>query len=484
MKKFVSVLLALAMTLALSVSALAASGTNDNSGTITIDNAVVGKTYTIYEILKLESYNNDATPKAYSYKATAAWESFINSNEIKGVYVEVDGQGYVTWKDGASAAGFAEKAKAFAATLTENQGTTKATSSEVKFENLNLGYYLVVSDLGALCSLDTTEPNVTIKEKNGAPTVDKEVQEGENWGKTNDANIGDTVNFETTINVIDGQPKNYVLHDKMSDGLTFNGTVEVKVGSKTLAAGTDYTLVTSGLTDKCTFEIRFADGTLVANDVVKVTYSAILNEKAVIAGVGNPNETQLTYGNNGSTAWDKTTTYTWQVNVLKYTLVKGENDEVAKEVNLAGAKFTLSKSDKGENPIALISEGNNVYRVAKTGETNTVTEITTDSTGEFTIKGLDSDTYYLTETVAPAGYNVLKTPVKVEIKRGADGTTAMVEYTYGDVTSTGTVKVLNQTGTELPSTGGMGTTIFYVLGGVLMAGAFVLLVVRKRMRTE
>ena len=88
------------MTLALSVSALAANGYNDNSGTITIDNAVVGKTYTIYEILKLESYNNDATPKAYSYKATAAWESFINSNEIKGVYVEVDGQGYVTWKDG------------------------------------------------------------------------------------------------------------------------------------------------------------------------------------------------------------------------------------------------------------------------------------------------------------------------------------------------------------------------------------------------
>ena len=475
MKKFVSVLLALAMTLALSVSALAANGYNDNSGTITIDNAVVGKTYTIYEILKLESYNNDATPKAYSYKATAAWESFINSNEIKGVYVEVDGQGYVTWKDGASAAGFAEKAKAFAATLTENQGTTKATSSEVKFENLNLGYYLVVSDLGALCSLDTTEPNVTIKEKNGAPTVDKEVQEGENWGKTNDANIGDTVNFETTINVIDGQPKNYVLHDKMSDGLTFNGTVEVKVGSKTLAAGTDYTLVTSGLTDKCTFEIRFADGTLVANDVVKVTYSAILNEKAVIAGAGNPNETQLTYGNNGSTAWDKTTTYTWQVNVLKYTMVKGDDGTESKKV-LSGAVFTLSKNDKGENPIALISEGNNVYRVAKAGETNTVTEITTDSTGKFTIKGLDSDTYYLTEKTAPAGYNTLKEAVKIVIDK--DG-----KVTYNG-TVVDTVEVLNQTGTELPSTGGMGTTIFYVLGGVLMAGAFVLLVVRKRMRTE
>lgn len=479
MKKFVSVLLALAMTLALSVSALAV----DTNGSIKVDNAVDGKTYTIYRIFDLNDHNSDYT--AINYKVSTKWADFFKTG-AKGLdYVTIDELGYVTWKTGASAADFAKEAIAFAkANNIVADGNATAANGTVEFKDLPLGYYLVQSDLGALCSLDTTMPDVTIKEKNGAPTVDKKVQEGENWGKTNDANIGDTVNFETTINVIDGQPKNYVLHDKMSDGLTFNGTVEVKVGSKTLAAGTDYTLVTSGLTDKCTFEIRFADGTLVANDVVKVTYSAILNEKAVIAGVGNPNETQLTYGNNGSTAWDKTTTYTWQVNVLKYTLVKGENDEVAKEVNLAGAKFTLSKSDKGENPIALISEGNNVYRVAKTGETNTVTEITTDSTGEFTIKGLDSDTYYLTETVAPAGYNVLKTPVKVEIKRGADGTTAMVEYTYGDVTSTGTVKVLNQTGTELPSTGGMGTTIFYVLGGVLMAGAFVLLVVRKRMRTE
>lgn len=473
MKKFVSVLLALAMTLALSVSALAANGYNDNSGTITIDNAVVGKTYTIYEILKLESYNNDATPKAYSYKATDTWVDFINGNDIKDVYVKVDGQGYVTWVDGASVADFAAKAKIYAEKLDANQGKKTADSSKVEFTGLNLGYYLVVSDLGALCSLDTTEPNVIIKEKNGEPTIDKKVQEGANWGKTNDANIGDTVNFETTINVIDGQPKNYVLHDKMSDGLTLDAT-SVKVYRNGTVLTTGYTLVTDA-EDKCTFEIRFTDGTLKANDVVKVTYSAILNEEAVIAGAGNPNETQLTYGNNGSTAWDKTTTYTWQVNVLKYTMVKG-NDGTETKTNLAGAVFTLSKNDKGENPIALISEGNNVYRVAKAGETNTVTEITTDSTGKFTIKGLDSDTYYLIEKTAPAGYNTLKEAVEIVIDK--DG-----KVTYNG-TVVDTVEVLNQTGTELPSTGGMGTTIFYVLGGVLMAGAFVLLVVRKRMRTE
>ena len=469
MKKIISVLLALVMTLALSVTALAANGYNDNSGTITIDNAVVGKTYTIYEILKLESYNNDATPKAYSYKATDTWVNFINGNDIKDVYVKVDGQGYVTWVDGASVADFAAKAKIYAEKLDANQGKKTADSSKVEFTGLNLGYYLVVSDLGALCSLDTTEPNVIIKEKNGEPTIDKKVQEGANWGKANDANIGDTVNFETTINVIDGQPKNYVLHDKMSDGLTLDAT-SVKVYRNGTVLTTGYTLVTNA-EDKCTFEIRFADGTLVANDVVKVTYSAILNEKAVIAGVGNPNETQLTYGNNAHTEWDKTTTYTY-----KFDLVKTKADNTL----LTGAEFKLYDAKTGGNEIALVKEADGTYRVATGAEKNAEGfQSATIEAGSVTIKGLDSGTYYLEEIKAPAGYNVLAERVEVKI----DG--ANLDATMnGDSWSSGGVHVINQSGTELPSTGGMGTTIFYVLGGALMAGAFVLLVVRKRMRTE
>ena len=167
------------------------------------------------------------------------------------------------------------------------------------------------------------------------------------------------------------------------------------------------------------------------------------------------------------------------MDVLKYAEVTPEGSSATEEKPLSGAVFILSKNNKGEAPIALISEGNNVYRVAKADETNTVTEITTDSTGKFTIKGLDSDTYYLIEKTAPAGYNTLKEPVTITIN--SDG---KVNVTTENPNGVDTVKVLNQTGTELPSTGGMGTTIFYVLGGVLMAGAFVLLVVRKRMRTE
>ena len=469
MKKFVSVLLALALTLALSVSALAANGYNDNSGTITIDNAVVGKTYTIYEILKLESYNNDATPKAYSYKATDTWVDFINGNDIKDVYVKVDGQGYVTWVDGASVADFAAKAKIYAEKLDANQGKKTADSSKVEFTGLNLGYYLVVSDLGALCSLDTTEPNVIIKEKNGEPTIDKKVQEGANWGETNDANIGDTVNFETTINVIDGQPKNYVLHDKMSDGLTLDAT-SVKVYRNGTVLTTGYTLVTDA-EDKCTFEIHFADGTLVANDVVKVTYSALLNEKAVIAGAGNPNETRLTYGDNAHTEWDKTTTYTY-----KFDLVKTKADNTL----LTGAEFKLYDAKTGGNEIALVKEADGTYRVATGAEKNAEGfQSATIEAGSVTIKGLDSGTYYLEETKAPAGYNVL--PERVEVKIEGANLNATMD---GSTWTAGGVHVINNTGTELPSTGGMGTTIFYVLGGVLMAGAFVLLVVRKRMRTE
>lgn len=470
------------MTLALSVSALAASGTNDNSGTITIDNAVVDQTYTIYQILKLESYNEDS--KAYAYKATTAWEGFINGTDIKGTYVNVDDQGYVTWKTGASAADFAALAQAYAKANNSitNQGSKKADSTTVEFTGLNLGYYLVDSTLGSLCSLDTTNPTVTIKEKNAAPTNEKKVEEDatKDYGKVNDADIGQTVNFQSTITAQAGA-ENYVFHDKMSTGLTYTGVTGVTLNGTSVEAKGNYTVKTSELTDGCTFEVVFTKAfcdTLKANDKIVISYTATLNEKAVVGTDGNSNESKVEYGESGKTTTtppSTTTTYTWKVDVLKYAEVTPEGSSATEEKPLSGAVFILSKNNKGEAPIALISEGNNVYRVAKADETNTVTEITTDSTGKFTIKGLDSDTYYLIEKTAPAGYNTLKEAVQVTI--GKDGTVS-----YG--TSTGEVKIENNTGTELPSTGGMGTTIFYVLGGVLMAGAFVLLVVRKRMRTE
>ena len=486
-KKFASLLLALVMAFALATTAFAEGET----GSITINDAVVGQTYTIYQILDLESYNT--TSNAYSYKATTAWNTFINSDAVKGTYVEVDGQGYVTWKTGADAAAFAKAAQKYAKDNSiGNQGTVTATTTTVSFTGLDLGYYLVDTTLGTLCALDTTNPNVVMEEKNEVPANVKTVEEDStgNYGEKNDADIGQTVNFKSTITAPKGS-ENVVFHDVMSAGLTLD-TNSIKVYTDaqmtTELASNNYTVSTAGLTDGCTFEVSFTqdylDSLTADSTTLYVAYSATLNENAVIAGDGNPNTSKLSYGDSSNTKYtpdSQTKTYTWDVDVFKYTnktTGEGENAET-KEVGLSGATFTLSKDAEGSNPIALVSEGNNVYRVAKTGETGTVTEITTDATGKFTIQGLDADTYYLTETAAPAGYNKLAGPVTIVI--GANG---VVNGTTEASQGVDEVKVLNQSGTELPSTGGMGTTIFYVLGSVLVLAGVVLLVTKKRMSTK
>lgn len=471
-KKLASLLLALFMVLSMSITAFAATET----GTITIDNAVKDQTYTIYEILKLESYN--LASKAYAYKATDRWSGFINSDAIKGVYVNVDDQGYVTWIEGKSAADFAKLAQAYAKDNSiANQGSTKATSATVEFTGLELGYYLLDSSLGTLCSLNTTNPNVTIKEKNAEPTNVKTVEEDStgNYGAKNDADIGQTVKFQSTITAQAGA-ENYVFHDKMSAGLTYGSVTGITLNGT--AVNTSSYTVNTNPTDGDTFDVVFTQtfcDSLNANDKIVISYTATVNKDAVIGGNGNKNESKLSYGEEGKTETtpSETKTYTWDVDIFKYAK-DGENEKP-----LAGAKFTLSKNAGGTNPIALVAEDNNVYRVATADDTNTVTEITTDGTGKFTIKGLDSDTYYLTETAAPAGYNKLADSITIVI-----GENGVVNATTNAPQGVNEIKVLNQSGTMLPSTGGMGTMLFYIIGSVLVVGAAVLLIVKKRMSNE
>lgn len=471
MKKIAGLLLAMVMVLSMITSVFA----SEETGSITINNAVVGQTYSIYQILDLESY--DATAGAYAYKATIEWTNFINSDAIKGTYVEVDAQGYVTWNSGADAPAFAKAAQKYAADNDiANQGSVEATDATVDFTGLELGYYLVDSTLGTLCSLDTTNPSVTMSEKNAVPTNVKTVEEDSTgtYGTENSADIGQTVNFKSTITAQAGA-ENYVFHDTMSAGLTYTGVTGITLNGTAVDAS-NYTVVTEGLTDGCTFEVRFTQAfcdTLTANASIVISYTATVNENAMVAGEGNPNTSKLSYGDSSNTKYtpdSQTKTYTWNVDIFKYT--KNGDEEKA----LAGATFTLSKNSDGSNPIAMVSKGNNVYRVAKTGESGTVTEITTDSTGKFTIEGLDADTYYLTETKAPAGYNKLAGSVTIVI-----GENGVVNGTTEAPQGVDEVKVLNQTGTELPSTGGMGTTIFYVIGSVLVLAAAVLLITRRRM---
>ena len=474
MKRVTSSLLALVLLLALAGTAGA-----EDKGSITIDNAIVGKTYTIYRIFNLNSHNTDYS--AINYTVSEKWTAFFAEGAPGRTYVDIDKTyGYVVWKTGASPANFAAEAIKFAADKgIAHDGQAVAAPGTVKFDDLALGYYLVKSDLGALCSLDTTMPNVTIKEKNSESTVEKQVQEDStgDYGDHNDADIGQTVNFRTTIYVVDGEPKNYVLHDTMSAGLTFDpASVAVTIGERTLAKNTDYTLVTSGLTDGCTFEVQFKDGVLKPNDVVEVAYSAEVNEYAVIGGTGNDNKTHLTYSDTPKSTGERLTkTYVWQFDVFKYAMRDG------KEIPLAGAQFVLYKTVNDEKFYAQAANGK---ITGWTDDQKYATVFETPDNGKFVIAGLDADTYYLEETKAPDGYNRLKEPVNVVITANiASGKTVTATITYNE-TATGTVRIENQTGVELPSTGGIGTTVFYVIGGLLMGVAVVLLVTRKKMSTS
>lgn len=482
MKKLASLLLVLVMALALTVPAFAEGET----GSITINDAVVGQTYTIYQILDLESYS--ASANAYAYKATTAWNTFINSDAIKGTYVEVDAQGYVTWKDGADAAAFAKAAQKYAKDNSiTNQGSVTATTTTVSFTGLDLGYYLVDTTLGTLCSLDTTNPNVTMEEKNEVPVNVKTVEEDSTgkYGTTNDADIGQTVNFKSTITAQAGA-ENYVFHDTMSTGLTYTGVTGITLNGTTVDAS-NYTVVTEGLTDGCTFEVRFTQAfcdTLKANDQIVISYTATLNEKAVVGTPGNLNESKLSYGvkdgstsePSGTTPPSKTITYTWSFDVLKYA--NGDENKVLKD-----AQFVLLNKEKTKVATIIGGKFTNWVDAPSAGDDGNIawpqnTVLTTDATGKIAIAGLDADTYHLREVKAPDGYNKLAEDVTVKIEPvvSDDGKT----MTLTPVTA----KVNNQSGTELPSTGGIGTTIFYVLGSILVLGAGVLLIAKKRMGEE
>lgn len=507
MKKLLGLLLTVALMLAMSVAAFAAETTANNSnvnqkGKITIENATVGETYSIYKILDLESY--DADKKAYSYTVNSTWTGFFTGTGKGLDYVSVK-DGYVSWKTEKNEASDVEAfAKAALAYAKENSDSVKpvaskeakapsgdqnakqvtlvfdkqdkANESEEALE-LALGYYLVDTTLGTLCSLDTTNAEVTMKEKNTVPTITKQVQEDSdnNWGASNTAQIGDTVNFKVTIHAKKGA-ENYVLHDKMDAGLTFGGTVTVKAGESDLETS-NYTLTTEGLTDDCTFELAFKQDyldTITAETDIVVTYSAVLNKDAKISTDTNNNTAKLTYADNNTTEDASTSTATFKFDIVK-------TDSSNKLLN--GAEFELYDAQTGGNKISLVKESVGNYRVATTAETSGEGEFTSAviEAGKVTVKGLDvNTTYWLEETKAPAGYNKLSGRVEVKMESANKTATMTDENTY----ASGGVHVINKTGTELPSTGGIGTTIFYVAGSVLVLAAAVLLITKKRMSEE
>ncbi|MBM6816850.1 SpaH/EbpB family LPXTG-anchored major pilin [Olsenella uli] len=478
LKKFIGAIVAALMVFAMTVTpAFAANGTNNNTGSITINDAEPGHTYNAYQVLVLESYDTDA--KAYSYKANPDWAKWL---ETQTQYVSIDDQGYVTWVKDADVAAFAKAALAHAkeaqiaakGTQTAPAAAEGAQYSTVTFSNLNLGYYLVDTTVGTLCSLDTTTPSATMEEKNELPPVKKEVKEDDTgeWGDKNTAEIGDTVEFKTTITAKKGA-ESYVLHDVMSKGLTLNAdSIKVQVGGSDLAAA-NYTLKAAGLNDGCTFEIEFAQSyldTITADTDIVVTYSAVVNENAVIFDDANTNKTKLAFGEDhrDETTWDETKTYTYKVDVVK---TDGDNKV------LDGAEFKLYDAENGGNEVPVVKIADGQYRLAKDGEQG---EVITTKDGQVEIKGFDANTtYWLEETKAPEGYNKLAGRKEIAIMDvNLDATVD------GGTWTSGGIHVVNKAGSLLPETGGMGTTIFYVAGGAIVIAVAATLVYRKRMESN
>lgn len=476
LKRIFSTLLVIAMLLVQIIPTTSVSAAGE--GSIKIDNALEGETYSIYKMLSLVTY--DADKNTYVYKVESAWESFITTGEGKNYLTIVDdaqdtsaNNTYVIWKEKVSkdeVASLAEDAMAYAKAnnITATKSATapveedENTTTTVEFTGLDLGYYLVDSTLGAICGLTTTNPSANVNEKNTVPTVKKEVEENstEEYGETNDAKIGDTVNFKTTITVGEGT-ENYVLYDKMSAGLTLDST-SIKVYVNSTAVSADNYTVNTTATDEYTFTISFANtyiATLEAGTEIVVEYSATLNKDAVIEGAGNPNETWIKYGNAGESTHDTTITYTYAFNLTK---VNSSNESLT-------ATFRLYDAATEGNEILLVyDEAKGYYRVAQTNEEGAGVIITA---GNVTIVGLDDDTYYLEEIEAPTGYNKLTSRVEVIVSRVG------TSNTYERLTET----VVNYTGAELPSTGGVGTMLFITIGSIMIIGFGVLLVTKLRM---
>jgi hypothetical protein len=515
-KKLLGLLLALAMVLCLAATAFATGGadaaetqlaTGDvagggnaggdaQTGSITIGSPVAGETYSIYLMFTLESY--DTATGAYSYKITDAWRDFVNSGYGKD-YFAINDQGYVTMKEGVTvendsetAATLAKEALAYAKSKTMSPVKTLPESGSYTASGLQMGYYLVDSSLGTLCSLGTATDNVTINEKNAEPTLLKEVEEDSRnlYGGANDAEIGQTVNFRATITAQAGA-QNYVYHDTMT-GLEFDSVTGVTLNGTEVAADGNYVVKTSGLetSSPCTFHVEFTEtfcDTLEDNDKIVISYQAKVKSDATVGGDGNPNTGKLSYGETGTSETEPsvTKTYTWEFDVLKYA----NGNESAP---LAGVEFVLLNSDKSK--VATIVDtkltGWVAVPTAESGKeivwpTNTI--LTTDADGKIHVGGIDSgDMYYLREVKSLPGYNKLKDDESVQVQLES-GSSLLGRATVQTTTMRQAellVKVNNQSGAQLPSTGGIGTTIFYVLGSALLIGAVVLLVARKRMNAE
>lgn len=561
MIKIASLLLALVMVLGMAVSTSAATET----GSITIRNSstvsVAGKTFNAYKILDVKSYTAGTDDKEGTvvYTVPEGMKEFFKSRyDLAGNEGDFDAK--VTKKISEEPDKFAFATAVLVAAKEANitPGTAEAgeKATSVKIDNLPLGYY-VVEDTGAATPvsaliLDTTNPSVDIKIKADIPSIDKNIDGTKDTDdattgdvKYNNAAVGDHVPYKLTSKVPDmtGYKKYYfVVNDTLSKGLTFNNDVTITVGTDTKKKDTDYTVTQTKNTDGTTsVEIVFKNFIQYAANAgadITITYSATVNENAVIGVEGNSNKVKLIYSNDpntdesgnpedkpgdtsptGETPEVETRTYVTDLELIKVdqdgvrltgaefqiTGTKLNTVLVRKDVytenengtywKLKDGSYTTDDPDsegmdesKYESTTTKYSKSVETEPIEKAENVNYTATVGTD--GVLRFEGLSAGTYIITEIKAPAGYNLLTDPITVTIgftAPTAPSTDCTWTYTGTAVvneTNTNQITVVNRAGTELPSTGGIGTTIFYVIGGVLVAAAGVLLIVKKRMSKE
>lgn len=516
MKKVFAAAAAIATVFGLAATTVATANAAGGNATLTVstkDAKFAGKTVNAY---KMFSATVSGDGGAVSHTLNDAWKPFFKNSvgltDVTDANVNDKANEYVSKLTGKEKdlTAFAAKASNWAQN-TANSITADATATVSKiaatdgkytatFTGLDYGYYVVAvpgatvadtnSQYAALVRVHSTTVSVDIK--GALPTVDKKVQVDGTGKDATDAKIGDTLKFTLTSTIPDMSAYNtytFNFKDTLSKGLTFEQVKSVKVEDKTLSVNTDYT-VTPPTAPNNTLTVAMKDFKTKqqanAGKKITVTYTATLNENAVVGGAGNVNSAKIQYSNNPSTNGtgesepSKVRVFTYGFTVDKYT---GKNyDDTA--TRLAGAEFTLAH--KGGTAISFVKVAdsatqNAVYRVAKADEAGATTTITTPANGKVEFRGLENGEYTLTETKAPAGYNKLASAIGVKVhgqNNGTDTTHATVTITYNNdnngsnydqTASNGVIPVQNKSGVTLPGTGGMGTIAFTVIGVLVIA---------------